>query len=69
MENHVSGFRPGTTDCDKALVLDLPDEDPKSGQHDRDSDQAKSESDTTLVALNHRVLAGLLILAAIFRPA
>ena len=62
MENHASGFLPGTTDCDKALALDLADEHPESGQHDGNGDEAYPESDTTLVALNHGVLAGLLIL-------
>src|ERR1039457_3251789 len=48
------------------LALDLPDEQPKPSQHNRNGNQAHPQSDTTLVALNHRVLAGLLILGGDF---
>src|ERR1039458_2644810 len=48
------------------LALDLPDEQPKPSQHNPNGNQAHPQSDTTLVALNHRVLAGLLILGGDF---
>src|ERR1039457_3108745 len=43
----------------KDLALNLPDVQPQSGQHDCNGDQAHPESDTTLIALNHRGLPGL----------
>jgi hypothetical protein len=41
------------------LTFNLPDVQPKPNQHDRNRNQAHSESDTTLIALNHRGLPGL----------
>src|SRR5664280_1619046 len=54
-------LRSSTNSLAAWVSLDLPDVTPQSNQHDRNSNQAHAESDTTLIALNHRGLPGLQI--------
>src|ERR1035438_10028925 len=53
--------------CRWDLVLNLPDVQPKSRQHNRNGNQAHSESDTTMIALNPRGLPSLQVAGGDFQ--